>query len=190
MKGKGIFCLEAKWYNDLRKKSSVRPILELLEMNSNIPYIYADCATAAEFEFFLKKWALKKYISYPILYLAFHGSENGIWISNQFITLDEISLILKGKCTNKIILFASCSTINIDMINLKNFLQTTDALAICGYKLIVPWIQSTALELMILSAMQDNCFDGRGIAAIKLKLDEIAKMFTPLEFTILTKKEI
>ena len=39
MKEKGIFCLEGKWYDDLRKRSSVRPILELLELNSDIPYI-------------------------------------------------------------------------------------------------------------------------------------------------------
>ena len=27
---KGIFCLEGLWYDDLRKRSTVKPILELL----------------------------------------------------------------------------------------------------------------------------------------------------------------
>ncbi|MFC1887384.1 DUF6642 family protein [Candidatus Cloacimonadota bacterium] len=187
MKQKGIFCLEAKWYDDLRKRSTVRPILELLEMNSDIPYIHADCATKTEFEFFLKKWSLKKYARYPILYLAFHGSENGIWISNEFITLDEISRKVQNKCHNRIILFASCSTINIAPKHLKDFLKNTGALAICGYKLIVPWIQSTALELMILSTMQENAFDGRGLKAIKHKLETVSEMFGTLEFSIITQ---
>lgn len=186
MKNKGIFCLEAKWYDDLKKRSSVKPILELLELNSRIPYIHADCATKAEFKFFLKKWALKKYGRYPILYLAFHGSENGIWISDKFVTLEEISTILQNRCSNRIILFASCSTINIETKDLKQFLKTTGALAICGYKLVVPWIQSTALELIILSTLQENIFDGRGIEAIKRKLDSLADMFQPLEFKIIT----
>jgi len=189
MKAKGIFCLEGNWHDDLRKRSSVHPILELLELNSKIPYIHADCATITEFKFYLKKWIQKKYDSYPILYLAFHGSESGIWISNEFLTLDDISQEIPDKCHNRIILFASCNTVNIDKRYLKKFLRTTGALAICGYKLIVPWIQSTAFELMILAAMQNNAFDGRGIDAIKTKLDEISKMFTALEFRMVSIKE-
>lgn len=188
MKNKGIFCLEAKWYDDLRKRSSVKPILELLEINSHIPYIHADCATKAEFYFFLKKWALKKYDGFPVLYLAFHGSQNGIWVSDTFITLDEISIKLKNRCSNRIILFASCGTINIDTKSLQKFLTTTAALAICGYKLVVPWIQSTALELIILATLQENIFDGRGIQAIKRKLDSLSEMFRPLEFQIIVNK--
>jgi len=42
---------------------------------------------------------------------------------------------------------------------------------------------------MILAAMQNNAFDGRGIDAIKTKLDEISKMFTALEFRMVSIKE-
>jgi len=190
MKEKGIFCLEGLWNADLRKRSSVQPILELLEKNSSIPYIYADCATVPEFEFYLKKWQQKKYSDYPILYLAFHGSENGIWISDEFLTLEEISGMLQAKCENRIILFASCGTINIDLRQLKSFLKNTNALAICGYKLVVPWIHSTALELMILSELQNNSFDGRGLSSIESRLTRISGLFEDLEFRIVTRKEL
>ena len=53
---KGIFCLEGSWDNDLQKPSTIRPILELLRMNYKIDYIYRDCATKEELEFYLKKW--------------------------------------------------------------------------------------------------------------------------------------
>ncbi len=163
--------------------------MELLEFNSDIPFIHADCATKTEFEFFLDKWSLQQYDSHPILYLAFHGSENGIWISNEFVTLDEISSRLENKCSGRIILFASCSTMNIDTRHLKKFLELTGALMICGYKLVVPWLQSTAMELLILSALQENSFDGRGVKAIKRKLDSISEMFKSLNFNIVVNPE-
>jgi len=184
MKTKGIFCLEGQWQEDLRKKNTVRPILELLELNANVPYIYHDCATIAEFEFFLKKWRLAKYTKYPILYLAFHGGENGIWISDDFINLTKIGELLKNKCKNRIIVLASCSTVNIQKSRMEIFLEKTQALAVCGYRLIVPWITATAFELMLLSTLQENTFDGRGIKAIYRKVDHISKMFRDLRFKI------
>ena len=186
-KVKGIFCLEGLWSDDLRIRTTVKPILELLELNSDIPFIHEDCATIAEFKFYLSKWTQKKYKKYPILYLAFHGFSNGILISNNFLSLDEIGDQLKGKCSKKIILLASCSTVKTDLRNLKRFLRKTDALALCGYQRIVPWISSTAFELMLLATLQENVFDGRGIVAIKRKTTVVAKMFHDLKFRLVTQ---
>ncbi len=190
MQKKGIFCLEGLWYDDLRKRSTVKPILELLELNSNIPFLHSDCATEEEFEFYINKWKTAKYKRYPILYLAFHGKENGLLIENNVFTLEQTGNLLAGKCKNRVILFASCSTIKTDLRNLKKFLRKTNALAICGYRRIVPWISSTAFELMLLAAMQDNVFDGRGIEAIYRKISKVAKMFKELDFLMVTKREI
>jgi len=190
MQKKGIFCLEGLWYDDLRKRSTVKPILELLELNSNIPFLHSDCATEEEFKFYINKWRTAKYKRYSILYLAFHGKEKGLLIENNVFTLEQISDLLAGKCKNRIIVFASCSTVKTDKRNLKNFLRKTNTLAICGYKRIVPWISSTAFELMLLAAMQDNVFDGRGIEAIYRKITMVAKMFKELDFRMVTKREI
>ncbi|MCD4796278.1 MAG: hypothetical protein K8R49_03785, partial [Candidatus Cloacimonetes bacterium] len=139
---------------------------------------------------YLKKWKTKKYSQYPILYLAFHGKKNGLLIEDKLITLEELGELLKGKCKNRIIVFASCSTVSVDKKTLQNFMEKTQALAICGYKLIVQWISSTAFELMLLSLMQDNVFDGRGIEAIKNKITRVSRMFKELDFLMLTKKDI
>ena len=187
---KGIFCLEGLWYDDLRKRSTVKPILELLELNSNIPFLHSDCATEEEFKFYINKWRTVKYKRYPILYLAFHGKEKGLLIENDVFSLEQIGDQLAGKCKNRVILFASCSTVKTDRRNLKKFLRKTNALAICGYKRIVPWISSTAFELMLLAAMQDNVFDGRGIDALYRKISKVAKMFKELDFLMVTKREI
>jgi len=125
MRKKGIFCLEGLWYDDLRNRSTVKPILELLELNSGIPFLHSDCATEEEFKFYLKKWKTKKYSQYPILYLAFHGKKNGLLIEDKLITLEELGELLKGKCKNRIIVFASCSTVSVDKKTLQNFMEKT-----------------------------------------------------------------
>ncbi len=182
--------MEGLWYDDLRKRSTVKPILELLELNSNISFLHSDCATEVEFNFYINKWKTAKYNHYPILYLAFHGKENGLLIEKDVFTLEQIGDLLAGKCKNRVILFASCTTVKTDLRNLKKFLRKTNALAICGYRRIVPWISSTSFELMLLAAMQDNVFDGRGIEAIYRKISKVAKMFKELDFLMVTKREI
>jgi len=187
---KGIFCLEGLWHEDLRKRSTVKPILELLTLNSEIPYIHSDCATEAEFKFYIQKWKTSEYNRYPILYLAFHGLENGIIIDDEVFTLDNLSSELKGECKNRVFMLASCSSVKTDKRNLKRFLRETNALAICGYRKVVPWITSTAFELMLLSAMQNNALDGRGIEAVQRHAESISKIFKELDFLMITNKEL
>jgi hypothetical protein len=187
---KGIFCLEGLWNDDLRRQSTVKPILELLSLNSDIPFLHYDCATEEEFKFYIQKWKDPEYYRYPILYLAFHGEENGIIIRDRIFTLDEISKELRGNCKNRVFLLASCSSVKTDKRNLKRFLRETTALAICGYRKVVPWITSTAFELMLLDAMQQNALDGRGIDAVQKHINQIAYMFKELDFLMLTNKEV
>ena len=187
---KGVFCLEGLWHDDLRKRSTVKPILELLSLNSDIPFLHSDCATEDELKFYLNKWKNPEYYRYPILYLAFHGTESGILINDKAFTIDRLGSELKGKCKNRVILLASCSSVKTDRRNLKRFLRETKALAICGYRKTVPWITSTAFELLLLSAMQENALDGRGIEAVQRRANSIARMFKELDFLMLSNKEL
>jgi len=170
---KGIYCLEGLWnHHDIQDESTVLPILDLLEKRNYCNYIYHDCATKEELEFFLEKW---KRVSvnnkYPILYLAFHGEEGSICISNdKRYTLDELGDFLAGKCTGKIIYFGSCSTFNIDKRLIKKFLEKTGAIAAIGYKTEVDWIQSTACDLFVFEALQQDKLDSVGIKKIHQKI--------------------
>jgi hypothetical protein len=92
---KGVFCLEGLWDTDLRKGPSVRPILELLRVNRTIDYIYRDCATQEEFEFYLGKWTQKTYDAFPVLYLASHGAEFTVCLGQHTCSLDELANILR-----------------------------------------------------------------------------------------------
>jgi hypothetical protein len=187
---KGIFCLEGLWNPDLRKPSTVRPILELLRIQEGIEYIYRDCVTKEEFEYYLKKWVQRAYDAFPILYLATHGETFSLCLGEHECTLDEVASLLEGKCENRLVLCGSCSTLGVDKRHLKRFLGRSGALAICGYRLDVDWLRSTAFELLLMAEMQGNEFSRRGILAIEAKLLEVARLFSELEFRIVTCKEL
>ncbi|UCF79422.1 MAG: hypothetical protein JSW03_04045 [Candidatus Eiseniibacteriota bacterium] len=187
---KGIFCIEGLWDPDLRLSSTVRPLMELLRLNESIDYIHREYATREEFEFYLSKWTQKSYDAYPILYVAGHGKEGGIEMGSGVYSIDAMADLLASKCANRLIMFSSCSTMNISKQKLQLVLDKTGALAVCGYRVDVDWLRSTAFELLLLARMQDNEFSGRGIEAILHQAEEIAKSFGDLEFRMVTIKDV
>ena len=98
----GIYCLENYWGNSIKDKTSVQPILELLEKANICRHIYHRCATRTELEYMLSRWKLKAYKeTYSILYFAFHGSEEGIQIGNEIYSLTDIGDILENACEGR-----------------------------------------------------------------------------------------
>lgn len=173
MKTKGIYCIEGLWNpDDISDRSTVLPILELLEKRETCNFIYHDCATYEELLFLISTWR-KKAVSnkYPILYLAFHGKEERIFVGKETaVTLELISELLKEKCYGKVIYFGSCSTLNTDERNIKRFLDKTDAIAAIGYKTEVDWLQATACDLFVFDALQKDLLDSKGIKNIHDKI--------------------
>jgi hypothetical protein len=183
---KGIYCLEGLWdHHNIQDQSTVLPILDLLQKRDYCNYIYHDCATKEELEFFLDKWKrLSVSNKYPILYFAFHGEEGSIFFTNKKkYTLDELGDYLEGKCFGKVIYFGSCSTLKIDKRIIKSFLEKTGAIAAIGYKIKVDWMLATAFELLVLSALQEDKFDTQGIHKVRDKImQEYGKLDKILNF--------
>jgi len=172
-KKKGIFCIEGIWEpQDYKDKSTVLPILDLLDKRGICNYIYHGSATQAEFEFYLDKWKHKTVSNkYPILYLAFHGKAEYIYLnSKETYSIDQLSDFLQEKCSGKIIYFGSCSTLNIDKRKIKTFLDKTKAIATIGYKSEIDWLQSTACDLFVFDALQHDKLDTKGINKIQDKI--------------------
>ena len=188
---KRIFCLEGLWDQDLTKKSTILPILELLYLNDSIEYIYRDCATVGETEFYLLKWTQEKYANFPILFLAFHGQEGVINLGSAQYPVDRLSEVLEGKCQNAIIFFASCMTLHMNKKELRKILSRTNALAICGYRSDVDWMKSAAFELLVLNEMQLNSLTVQGADAIRRRiLLEYPKMVRDFKFIMLTRGDV
>lgn len=191
---KGVFCLEGDWWNDLKQPSSIEPILNLIDQRHTHKrrHIHCDVATREEFFFFLKKWAQKQYHTHPILYLGFHGAGGKIYLGalnkSPEIPLQEIADALEGKCDGRVIVFGSCETIKAGPWAVKKFLERTRALAVCGYKREIGWMQSAALDLLVLTAMQEAPFTLHGIGKIgTLIKGRSAGLASELGFTIITR---
>jgi len=170
----GIYCLETGWTSSVKDKNSVRPILELIDLQTGCRHIYHNCATREEVEFMLKKWKTKAIKdNFPILYFAFHGKKGSIQLNNdkKGMTLEELGDILQGACHYKVLFFASCDTLDIPEERAQEFLARTGALAAIGYKSEVDWMVATAFELLVLNKLQEDLFDTRGITAIKSEIE-------------------
>lgn len=178
-KHKGVFCLEGDWEKDLRGRTTVSPVLELLE-RSHYPAIRSirrDVATPGELEHYLKKWRLKKYDAYPILYLGFHGDPGTLFMragKKEPVELEWVGERLEGRCRGRIIHFGSCGTLAVHGKRLNRFLEQTGALAVCGYRADVDWIQSAAFELILLSTLQFNTFTKAGLSAAERRVRQDA----------------
>jgi hypothetical protein len=187
---KGIFCIEGLWDTDLRVGSTVRPVLELLRLHEGAKYIHREYATRAEFEFYVKKWIQRRYKAYPILYLTSHGQEGGIDLGGESYSIDELAELLASKCSNRVILLSSCTTLNLPKSKLEHLLKETGALMVCGYRVDVDWMRSTAFELLLFSRMQENEFSGRGVDALAREADDLSQSFPDLDFRVVTLKDL
>ena len=151
---KHIYCLEGNWTKNPRSNQSIKPILELLNTSLGVKYIYRKCNKKDELVEFLRQYTFKRYQNYTILYLAFHGRKNQIWVGKEHITLNEIANVLEGKLTGKIIHFGTCLTLGTTENKITDFINKTECLFISGFKKSIDYIESTAFDLIYLGLLQ------------------------------------
>lgn len=155
LKHRGIFCLETVWY-DSKDQTSIRPVLELLrDCYLGVPFIHRNAVTLDAFKHHVAEWLGEDSKEFPILYLAYHGDAGYLQLNEDTgLKLPEIARILRGGCENRLVHFASCSTLNVSDDELACFADETAASAVSGYKKEVDWSASTAFELMYLESLQ------------------------------------
>lgn len=177
MKTKGIFCLEGDWWGRLDRLSTVEPILKLLRRWDPyyVPYVHRDVATRDEFEYYITKWTQRVAVKFPILYLAFHGDRSTLYIGDRrrkknHVTLGELGEMLEHKCQKKLIFFGSCETLDLHGHSINAFMRHTGALAVCGYREKVDWLDSTAFELVALGAFQLHALTRQGVRASERRI--------------------
>ena len=147
-KNRGIFCIETVWYGE-RDQTSVRPMLELLERAyTDVPFVYRDAVSKDEFKYHIISWLELSAKEYPILYLGYHGDDSAnIFLVEDGKTYDfetrisflDFGELLEGQCKGRVIHFSSCGTLNVSERCAKDFLKTTGASSVSGYKKEVDW---------------------------------------------------
>jgi uncharacterized protein DUF6642 len=189
---KGVFCVEGFWYGDHRDKTSVYPILDLVNRYQNMPFRHHRCATLEEFKFSILRWKMKAFHkNFPLLYLAFHGDEGVIKIGKDSLSLDQLSELLGDKCKGVVIYFGSCATLRVDDRLLQSFMKKTHTVAILGYMKDVDWLTSAAFDMRLLSFFLKHPFDSQGVKNIYEEiLNDCRSSVKELDFRMVTNDKV
>ena len=149
---KKIACLESLWDNDVEKRLSVIPIVELASKLHNLKFTHLTCNTKEELKHNLKK--LKRKPGYGILYLSFHGHPGEIVVDGSKMKIESLASFMGTGFTDWIIHFGSCKTIDMDRNRIVDFMEATGVSMVLGYRRKVCWAEATALEFLLLDWLQ------------------------------------
>ena len=191
---RGVFCLEGEWENNLKRRHSIEPVLQLLSnVPPYVPFVHRDAATREQLFYYLEKWTQRQYDSHPILYLAYHGGKEEIYVgdgrkNSSVVTLDELEESLEGKCSGRIIHFGTCKTLDIHGARINRFVRQTKALAVCGYRESIDIVKSAAFELLVFDAFQHKTLTLHGARAMQRTIQSQAnKLSRDLGFRMVTR---
>lgn len=170
----GIFCLEADWWSDFNRSSTVEPVLHLLEqgVRAAVPHVHRDVGTREELALYLGRWAQKGNAQYSILYLAFHGAPGCIRLGDlrrkeSVVTLDELAGMLGTALTNRVVHFGSCETLAADRRLIRRFLDRTGLVAASGFRTPVDWLDSAVFEVLLFEIMLRYTLTVHGARAVR-----------------------
>ncbi|WP_416063162.1 DUF6642 family protein [Rhodococcus indonesiensis] len=152
----GVLCLEGEWGERLAERTSVEPALELLERSGVIRLIHRDIATRGELEHYLDRAMRKSFKGFDLIFLAFHGSPETLWLGKDCITFSELEEVMAGRCTGKIIHFGSCQVLAADDEVLIQFCRRTGARAVVGYTKDVDIITTAAFEILLVAELVNS----------------------------------
>ena len=69
--------------HDLKKKSTVLPLLDFLENAINIEYTFRQVATESDFNYYIDHLQQPSYKAYDLIYLCFHGQKKCICFADK-----------------------------------------------------------------------------------------------------------
>ena len=148
---KRVLCLEESLWVESRglaSRTSTLPILELLQrMGAIEEFVHRHVLGFTEFENYLSRRTpgRARTRTYGVLYIAFHGSRDGVLIGERCVPLEELADLI-GPFPGGIVHLSSCSVLQGDKDAARRFLAKTGARMISGYESDVVWLDSAALD--------------------------------------------
>jgi len=189
MSNNGIFCLEGTWTKEREYAISVRPMLKILCKSAYVDFMHYTIRSAADFEKKIATWKNHHYDHFPILYLAFHGQRNYVYIGSTSYSLHDICSILGKTCQRSIIILASCKTLGVPRITLRHFFHTTGVCALFGYDRMVSWMHAASCEFLTLSSLQSITLSKGNSNIIKSRLKCYQGLYNSLGFHYFTRSD-
>jgi len=146
---RNICCLESLWSRNIEHPLTVTPILEMSSRMNLSKFIHLSCNTVTELIHNLN--LLKKRRGYGILYLSFHGRPGMILLNGTGIRIETLADFMGKGFKNWVIHFGSCETMRVREQRKIRFMKQTGTLMMTGYKTDVDWINSTVMDLLLLT---------------------------------------
>ena len=150
----GVFYLEGEWNVRLDERLSMEPMLQMLEQLGVIRFIRRDAATDSQLEHYLERW--RRYSSYRLLYLGFHGDRDWLEVQPEGVSLDWLEQRLRGAAEGRTIHFGGCSILDLPVERLSRFCRETGARGVSGFRKEIDWLDSVAFELALVQALQQR----------------------------------
>lgn len=126
--------------------TSVLPTLELLQrMGILKQFVHRHAVSVEEFQNYLSMRQQRPTRTFGIVYLAFHGSVEGLRVGEEDIDLDRLAEWL-GSLRGGVVHLGSCAVLKNREAEVRRFLKRTGARLISGYDRPVLWLDSIALE--------------------------------------------
>jgi hypothetical protein len=151
---KKIACLESLWDSYVEQPLTVASFVEIVAKKHLMDFIHLTCNTKGELEFCLR--TLPNRAGYRILYLGFHGNPGEIELGDRRrVNLEELSELMGTKFKDWVIHFGSCGTLSANKMRLQRFRDATQTSLLIGYKGDVDWVDSAAMDLIILDWLQE-----------------------------------
>lgn len=146
----GIYCLEGDWSASLHDRTTVRPLLDLIELaNPRTKTVHRGVGTVEELRYYAAKWSQRQYAKFALGWFVMHGEPGRLRLGRRFVTLEEFAEMLgRGACAGKIVYFGGCSVVD-DEDAVAEFRRHTAARAVCGYTSDVDWMPAAAFELLL-----------------------------------------
>ena len=195
-----IYCIEGVWnYGDREVEPSVEPMLQMLRRQGQWAYARRDCATTEEFKHYIEHEWCKRCKTESVLYIASHGSEGVIRLSDGHpLGLDTLGDLLAENCEHCLVHFGGCEVLGGDehVVNRRvaTFLEKTHAMGVSGYSVETGWTgrwaPAVGLELMLFSSIKEDGVqlgNGRHFPILRRIVEELQGRFEDCGFDLFTR---
>ncbi len=151
----GVFCVESYWSDALTDESSVRGLLDCLAGARQLKTAHRVVHSRDGLLGRLQQWSSPRSRSFGVCYLAFHGAPGALYAGDDEVTLDDLAVALEGRCAGRRLHVGACSA-GAKEADLRELRRVTGAQWVSAYTKDVDWIESAALDLLLLDWLADE----------------------------------
>lgn len=170
-----VYCLEGEWDTKVKDAQSVLPILDLLKRLDYLDYVHRHVLTTRDVEHQLRKVLRTAPSTFPVIYVACHGGEEGLDLGLDEMSLPELARMTEGRMKDRVLHLGACSAMRRADDELRELARRTGARAVIGYEADVDWLESASFDLLVLGRLADGGRSDAIFNFLRRQNDSLAK---------------